>query len=217
MTKNTHDFKQDFNYPTKQHQDKEKSQSKALEFFGKSQNCAVFLVDVVNTTKLTTKISESQKDLFYSTLLELVSDVVTEYNGTIVKSIDDAVLFYFDESDNDYMRNALRCGTKLIERREQINEILNAAEISSIDYRVSGDFGKVMVGYSADSAAKDIFGPVVNMCSKINLLANSNEMVIGDDFHMIIKSSQDFQFSKIRKDGNSRQTMKYSVYRVRKM
>jgi hypothetical protein len=63
---------------------------------------------------------------------------------------------------------------------------------------------------------EDIFGTVVNMCSKINHLANPNGMVIGNDFHMIMKSSQDFQFSKIKKNPSSSLTNKYSVYEVKK-
>ena len=49
--------------------------------------------------------------------------------------------------------------------------------LPAISYRVSGDFGKVMIGHSAVSASEDIFGSVVNMCSKINPLANSNGLI----------------------------------------
>jgi hypothetical protein len=53
MTENINDFHHDFNHPTRQHQDKEKTQSKVLAFFGKSQDCAVCLVNIVNSTKVT--------------------------------------------------------------------------------------------------------------------------------------------------------------------
>ena len=99
-----------------------------------------------------------------------MEDVVNEYNGKIVKSMGCALLFYFDESDTNYMRNALKCGLEMVEKRDSINDILNEKNMPSISYRVSGDFGKVMIGYSTVSTVEDIFGPVVNMCSKINPL-----------------------------------------------
>ncbi len=215
MTENIHDFKHNFNEPTKQHQDKEKTQSKVLKFFGKSQDCAVYLVNVINSTKLTAQIPESKLNMFNSTFLYGMADVVKEHKGKIVKSIEDALLFYFDESDDDYMRNVLKCGLGMIEKRDVINDALHEKNIPSINYRMSSDFGKVMIGYSAASAAEDIFGSVVNMCSKINPLANSNGMVIGNDFHMIIKSSQDFKFSRIKKKSSAGMISKYPVYEVK--
>lgn len=216
MTENINDFNHNFNRPTRQHKDKEEIQSKVLEFFGKSQDCAVCLVDIANSTKFTAQISESKLNMFYSTFLNCMEDVVKEYNGKIVKSIGCALLFYFDESDMNYMRNALKCGLKMVEKRDSLNDILNEKNMPSVSYRVSGDFGKVMIGYSAVSTAEDIFGPVVNMCSKINLLANSNSMAIGNDFHMIMKSSHEFQFNRIMRSPPSEQMTKYSVYEVKR-
>jgi class 3 adenylate cyclase len=216
MTENINNLKHDFNQPTQRHQDKEKTQSKILEFFGKSQDCAVCLVDIINSTKLTAQIPESKLNVFYSTFLNGMADVVKDHKGKVVKNIGDALLFYFDESNDDYMRNALECGLAMVKKRDSINEALHEKGISSVSYRVSGDFGKVMVGYSAASAAEDIFGPVVNMCSKINPLANPNSMLIGNDFHMIMKSSHDFQFNMIKRNQSSEQIMKYSVYEVKK-
>jgi hypothetical protein len=47
-----------------------------------------------------------------------MSDVVKEYKGKIVKSMGDALLFYFDESSDDYMRNTLKCGLNMVEKRD---------------------------------------------------------------------------------------------------
>jgi class 3 adenylate cyclase len=215
MTENINNLKRDFNQPTQRHQDKEKTQSKVLEFFGKSKDCVVCLVDIVNSTKITAHIPESKLNLFYSTFLNGMAEVVKENNGKIVKSIGDALLYYFDASEQDYMRNALKCGLRMVEKRDSINGILNEKSIPPISYRVSGDFGKVMIGYSTVSSVEDIFGPAVNMCSKINPLVNSNGMVIGNDFHAIIKSSHDFQFSMIKQSQSSGQMRKYSVYEVK--
>ena len=213
-TKSNH--QQKFYQPTKQHQEKKIIQKNHLEFIGKSKNCCVCLVDIVGSTKLAAKIPDSRISIFYSTFLNGMANVVEKNNGQIVKSIGDALLYYFDASVVDYLRIALRCGLEMTEKRDEINNILNDNDLPSISYRVSSDCGKVMVGYSSVSVVGDIFGSVVNMCSKINRLANLNGMVIGNDFHLMAKSLGEFQFSEIKSDLDIELKNKYPVFDVRK-
>lgn len=104
----------------------------------------------------------------------------------------------------------------IIEKRDQINSALHDEKLPSVNYRISGDFGKVMIGYSGVSVREDIFGPVVNMCSKINPFADTNGMVIGNDFHMIVKALHGFEFNEIKKTPLIDLKNKYSVYDVKK-
>jgi class 3 adenylate cyclase len=210
------DFKQDFNEPTKQHLEIGKTHEKHLEFFGKSRDCAVCIVDMMDSTQMSAQIPTSKLSVFYSTFLNSMADIVDEHNGKIVKNIGDALLFYFDDSDDGYFRDALRCGLDMIEKRDKINGILCGESLPPINYRVSADFGKVIIGHSAVSASEDIFGSVVNMCSKINPLANTNGMVIGNDFHLIVKPLNGFQFNEIKKIHSIGLKNKYSVYDVKK-
>ena len=127
-----------------------------------------------------------------------MADVVDNNNGKIVKSIGDALLFYFQDSEEYYLKNALNCGLEMIEKREEINKKLVEKNLPEINYRASGDFGKVMVGYSSLSVVEDIFGTTVNMCSKINPLGNTNGMIIGNDFYHIAKMLGNFEFKEIK-------------------
>ncbi len=216
MIENPNYINQEFNRPTKQHQCKEKTQNKVLEFFGKSQECIVCLVGIINSTELITQIPESKLNVFFATFLNCMADVVKKHNGKIVKSMKSTLLFYFDDSEKDYVRNALWCGLDMVEKRDEVNERLQEISAPFINYRVSSDFGRMMIGYSDMSTVEDIFGPVVNMCSKINPLASPNSMVIGNDFHMIVKSSHDFEFNKMREKPITGIMNKYSVYEVKK-
>jgi two-component system, OmpR family, response regulator ChvI len=49
-------------------------------------------------------------------------------------------------------------------------------------------YGRVEVARSATSQNDDLFGPVMNMCSKINSKALSNGIAIGDKLYKIIQS-----------------------------
>ncbi len=216
MTKNDSSLERPFVQPTKKHQQKEEMQKRHLEFSGKSHNCCVCVVDIVGSTKLVSKIPVSKTSVFYSTFLNSMADVIENNNGKIVKSIGDALLFYFEDSLENYVETTLRCGLELIDSRDKINSILNENELPSISYRVSSDYGMVLVGSSSISAVDDIFGSVVNMCSKINPLGNSNGMVIGSDFYLMAKSLPNFQFHEIKKNPATGLKNNYLVFDVQK-
>ena len=216
MTDNFSEFKREYELPTKEHQERENNQKKHLEFLGKSQNCCVCLVDVVGSTNLVSQIPESKTSFFYSTFLNEMANVVDNNNGKIVKSIGDALLFYFEDSAEYYLKNALNCGLEMIEKRNKINKALTEKGLPEINYRISGDFGKVMVGYSSISVVEDIFGATVNMCSKINPLGYSNGMVIGNDFYQIARILGGFQFKEIKQNPQIGLKNKYPIFDVKR-
>ena len=145
-----------------------------------------------------------------------MAEVVDDNNGKIVKSIGDALLFYFQDSEEGYLKNALNCGLEMVEKRQAINKKLLEKDIPEISYRVSSDFGKVMVGYSSVSVVEDIFGATVNMCSKINPLANNNSMVIGNDFYNVAKMLGNFEFKEIKNNPRIWLDNKYPVFQVQR-
>lgn len=51
-----------------------------------------------------------------------------------------------------------------------------------IKYRISIDFGKVEMALLALLEQCDLFGPTVNLCAKINSLAEPNGIAIGGRF-----------------------------------
>ena len=216
MTENMGDLNREFDQPTKEHLKKEQIQKKHLEFSGKSRNCCVCIVDIVGSTKLVSEIPMSKTSVFYSTFLNSMVDVVEQNGGKIVKSIGDALLFYFDDSVAEgYPKNALRCGLDMIASRDKVNSVLRDESLPPINYRVSSDFGTVMVGYSSLSAAEDIFGPTVNISSKINSLGHPNGMVIGNNFYLIAKSLHGFQFDEIKHNPFTGLKNNYRIFDVK--
>jgi CheY-like chemotaxis protein len=79
--------------------------------------------------------------------------------------------------------------------------------LPSIDYRISADYGRVGIVRSAISQNDDLFGPTMNICSKINSKALPNQMVIGSDLYQIIKSSSSYH----RLDYRFKSVGEYSV------
>src|SRR6266511_4961121 len=80
------------------------------------------------------------------------------------------------------------CFTTMILANDIINSKLHSENLPSVSYRISGDYGKVDVATSTSSKGEDLFGSTVNICAKINSMAEPNGIVIGGALYQIIKS-----------------------------
>ena len=75
------------------------------------------------------------------------------------------------------------------------------------------DYGPVMVAKYSTSSCVDIFGPTVNVCSKINHFAKSDQMVIGSDMFQTAKKLKKYKFNE-EAEFQSALKQDYSVYSV---
>jgi len=171
-----------------------------LQFSQHSSNYCVCFVDIVGSTKLTSKLTDMQTSRFYSIFLNSLATVISQNGGVVVKNIGDALLYYFPKTDSDEIgpfSEMLKCNKKVVEAREKINKILEEENLPAISYRISANFGPVRVAIIATSSIDDIFGTTVNICSKINSLAQPNTLVIGEPLYLKVKEIKEYKFEKI--------------------
>lgn len=171
-----------------------------ISFSKESGSYCVGLVDIVNSTKITSYLSHEKISKYYSIFLNTMSGIVKQYNGSVVKNIGDCLLFYFPNTinqDKKNFSNALECGITMILCSKIINEKMLGLRLPSLNYRVSMDYGSVVLAKSALSICEDIFGSTVNLCAKINHSAKQNEMVIGNDLYQIVKSIEGYHFELV--------------------
>src|ERR687892_1455848 len=121
------------------------------------------------------------------------------YGAKIVKSAGDALIFYFPDSSDPTneaaFKDILECFTTMILARDIINAKLHSegGNLPSVSYRISADYGRVEVATSTSSKGReDLFGSTMNICAKINSMAEPNGIVIGGDLYQIIKSFSSF-------------------------
>src|SRR3954471_4813047 len=113
--------------------------------------------------------------------------------------------------------NVLECGLVMIQANYCLNSNLHGNGLPSISYKISANYGKVELATSTNSNGVDLFGPPVNICSKINRLALSNQMVIHKDLYDIIEKTsffKDYIFKKISKILNEYNKYPCSVYSI---
>ena len=195
-----------------------------ISFTGSSQNCCISFIDIVDSTRITTtEINDAEKiRKYYSIFINTMAAIIRDFNATIIKNTGDSLLYYFPKTSNNSaddisaFKEVFECGLTIIEASPIINTKVQEEGLSSLNYRISADYGRVETARSMTSS-DDLFGPTVSLCAKINSMAPINGMVIGGDLYQMTRSSfdNDYYFSKIgRYQINEIKFQQYPVYSV---
>ncbi|MDN5847341.1 MAG: response regulator [Candidatus Nitrosocosmicus sp.] len=189
-------------------------------------NCAhkycMCFVDIVDSTKNTCDINGSDKiQGYYSIFLNTMSSIIKKHNGRVIKNSGDGLLYYFpktvDSKNELAFQDVLDCGLAMIEANNSINQNFTQKGLSSVRYRISANYGKVELAISVNSYNVDLFGPPVNICSKINHLASSNEMIVNNDLFEVLKRTsfyQEYSFKVLEKNFDEDVKSHYVAYSV---
>lgn len=162
-----------------------------------SKNYCIGIVDVVNSTGNTARIPSAKMGEYYGTFLNAMSTIVQEFGAKVVKNIGDSLLYYFPrtdyDSDKDSFLDVIECSLAIIDSHDTINKIMAEKLLPQTDFRVSADYG--IIAKSSTPRGEDVFGPTVNLCSKINGAAPPNGFAIGGDLYQIVRSLKGYEFS----------------------
>lgn len=172
-----------------------------VAFSGQSKSYCIGLVDMVGSTKIISKISPKNWSKYYSIFLNSMAKILTVHGGIPFKNGGDSILYYFPESSDNFSYNVVKsidCSLKMVEIHDVICEIATKEKLPCIDYRISMDYGNVLIMNQNGSSKIDMIGPPVNMCSKINHQASKNQVVIGGDLYQIIKKFSNFKFQQTK-------------------
>lgn len=166
-----------------------------------SERYCVSYVDIVDSTKTAVQIREPGNVRgFYSTYLNTLSPIVRRHAGRVIKNSGDCIIYYFPCTSDDRsaasFRQVIECGFAVLEARCRLNQELTSLGLPALSYRVSADYGRLEVGTLSSTTASDLFGSTMNICAKINSMADPNTMVIGGDLHQVLAglSIKDYAF-----------------------
>lgn len=177
----------------------EKKIGTEILFSGICKSCCVGFVDIVNSTSITAKLESAQISEYYGIFLNAMSTIVKKFGAVVVKNLGDSILFYFPDTcdcgiDKTAFQNVIECCMAITESHGSINKFMKKRGLPALDYRVSVDYGKVNIAKSSSTSFEDIFGPTVNICSKINEVASPNRSVIGADLYQIVRSIKKYDY-----------------------
>jgi class 3 adenylate cyclase len=190
-----------------------------VTFSGKEISVVVGIVDMVDSTKICAKLGPAKASTYYQVFINSMSKILSQYGGVVIKNIGDCLLYYFPygkKIEEGYYENCINASNALLESHDIICDHLHSIGLPCLNYRVSLDYGNVIMMDANLSSICDMIGTPVNMCSKINRSAKENEMVVGGDLYEILKKKKQFKF-KTAKGCGVGFTYSYPVYSVTKV
>ena len=192
------------------------SQRDNIFFSEKSCTCCVGFVDMVDSTKITAGLTTRQMSKYYSLFINWVSGIIRGYSGKVVKNTGDGLLFYFTslgDSSIKAVRNCLNSALTLSILHRNINRKFISELLPELNYRISLDYGEVSFAQTVDSTTLDIFSTTVNLCAKINKVADPNKVIIGGDLYRIARKISGYDFHEV-KETISISNRAYPLYTV---
>ncbi|CAN5845899.1 hypothetical protein BH23THE1_BH23THE1_16130 [soil metagenome] len=204
-------------------------QDNQITFVNFSNNYCICIIDIIESTNNTRDILESKKiKQYYSVFLNTMTSIINRHGGKVIKNAGDNLLYYFPRTMNqsNYLdfQDVIECGLSMIDAKDQLDLLLNLNGLPPINYRISASYGKVELAIVSNSSSGDIFGTPVNICSKINHLASSNQMIIHRDLYQIIKEMpyfHDYVFEELNRnkgvDYSENNTDVYTAYSVHRL
>ena len=189
-----------------------------LKFSQHIQNDCVGVIDMKDSTKISSELSDEKITKMYEIFLNFMAKIVRNHNGEVVKNIGDALMFRFanvDAENSAEMKNILECCLSMIDSHGELKKQLNAEDMPGLDYKISVTYGSVKVAKSTTSNISDIFGPTVNRCFKINSLCPKNSIVVGINMYEILKDFTEYQFTEFSSN-KMKEKYGYSIFEVKR-
>lgn len=171
-----------------------------VAFSSKTHSYCVGLIDMVDSTKISATIGPARISRYYQIFLNSMSRILSRFGGFVIKNAGDSLIYYFPESAKKNNRfglmSCLECSLAMIESHDQICARLKKEGLPSIDYRVSADYGQVVMMNANNGSALDMIGPPVNMCAKINHCIPKNHIAIGGDLYELVRKFENYSFKE---------------------
>ena len=173
----------------------------SVTFCPEPERYCVGMVDMVDSTRISAILGSEKMSRYYQIFINSMSRILNEFGGQVVKNIGDCLLFYFptleSKSQCEYLIECLECSFALVDSHDFICEYLKREDLPCLNYRVSMDYGNIILMKSSNSNSIDMIGTPINMCSKINRSAPTNGIVVGGDIREMIKKISQYQFTEI--------------------
>lgn len=152
----------------------------------------ILFADIQNFTTISEKITPRQLSEMLNEFFETTTKIVFEFKGSVNKYIGDAILAVFGAPIDlsDHQLKATQAGIKMLKA------IQNLQDTTPLDFpryhlRIGINTGSVVAGNIGAQKRIEytVLGDAVNIASRLNQYANSNEVVIGENTYQAVKNN----------------------------
>jgi adenylate cyclase len=180
----------------------------------KDLKATILFADIIGFTGLTEKMPPRQINMLLNQFFSRMTDIIFEYDGTLDKYIGDSLMAIFGapiEKKDDAQR-AVSAALRMRQELAVMND--NAEKKEKFKIRMGINTGNVVAGNVGSPKRMEytVIGNPVNVASKLESLAQPNQIIIGEETYKHVKGK--FKIRKIgpqKVKGSSKDIMAYEV------
>ncbi len=139
----------------------------------------IMFLDMQGYTKKSAQQTIEEMKLFHDQMFKFVTDLVDKHHGRMVKSLGDGFLVCFESPTN-----AVQAGIEIQRKLEARNAQMMNPE-SLVRFRVGINTGEVGVDENGD-----LFGDPVNIASRIQTFADTNDVFISESTFLAMNRNE---------------------------
>jgi len=180
------------------------------------QRVSVLFSDIRGFSEIAEKMSAQElADMMNDNYFQPLDNIVYECDGTLDKHIGDSIMGVFGSplSHDDDSYRAVSCAIRMKETMKAVNENLPGNRYFNIGIGIST--GEAMAGIFGSSHKKEytVFGPTVNLASRLEKLAQENQILICEETYQQVRDlvSAEPVYSSTEIKGIERKINIYSV------
>ncbi|MBM75415.1 MAG: hypothetical protein CMK59_08430 [Proteobacteria bacterium] len=160
----------------------------------KRKQLTVFFSDIKGFSELTERLEPELLTTIVTDYLTAMTNIVVKYGGTVDKYIGDAIMVFFgDPHTQGPKKDAVLCAKMALEMKGKLWEIrkqwhaLGIAQPLDIRIGIHSDICTVGNFGSLDRLDYTTIGNGVNLASRLESNASTNQILISEDTYMLIK------------------------------
>ena len=183
------------------------------------KDLTVFFSDIKSFTTITEKLEPEVLTKLITNYLTAMTDIAIEYGGTVDKYIGDAIMIFFgDPNSNGKKDDAISCVSMALKMKKALTSLRKSWKLTGLseslnvrmgihtDVCTVGNFG------SLDRLDYTVLGNGVNLASRLESLANSNEILISENTYNLVKKDIDCNyFDELKVKGKSHSIKTFQV------
>ncbi|NIM58807.1 MAG: FHA domain-containing protein [Candidatus Aminicenantes bacterium] len=180
----------------------------------KDLKATILFSDIIGFTELTEKMPPREINMLLNQFFSRMTDIIFENDGTLDKYIGDSLMAIFGApiEKKDDAERAVSAALKM--RQELAAMIDKAGHREKFDIRIGINTGNVVAGNigSLKRMEYTVIGNPVNVASRLESLAQPNQIIIGEDTYNHVKGK--FKIRKIgpkKVKGSSKDIIAYEV------
>ena len=156
----------------------------------------IFFSDMEGFTQLAEKLDPEQLTSLLNSYLTVMSEIAFRFGGTVDKVIGDSIMVFFGDPESSGVRSdAVRCVSMAIAMRKAMQELQLRWQAEGIEHpvglRMGINSGVCKVGNFGTENRLDytLLGRAVNLASRLESSADSNEILLSEDTYGLIGDS----------------------------